>query len=96
VVDLTSTMKRDVTVDEVNGALKRASESERLRGILRYAEEPLVSQDIVGDAHSSIFDPGATSVIDGNLLKTLSWYDNEWGYSMRVCDLLIRMHEIGY
>jgi glyceraldehyde 3-phosphate dehydrogenase len=96
VVDLTTTMARDVTVDEVNAALKSASLSDRLRGILAYAEDPLVSQDIVGDPHSSIFDPGSTSVIDGNLLKTLSWYDNEWGYSCRVCDLLVRLHEIGY
>ena len=96
VVDLVSIMKKDVTVDTVNAALKAASESDRLKGILAYAADPIVSSDIVGDPHSSIFDPGCTSVIDGNMLKTVSWYDNEWGYSNRVCDLMQLMHELGY
>jgi len=95
VVDLTTMMKKDVTVEEVNAALKAASESDRLRGILAYAEDPIVSRDIVGDSHSSIFDPGCTAVVDGNMLKTISWYDNEWGYSNRVCDLLTLMEKIG-
>jgi len=88
VVDLVTIMKRDVTVEEVNAAMKAASESGRLKGILAYATDPIVSSDIIGDPHSSIFDPGVTSVIAGNMLKTLSWYDNEWGYSYRVVDLL--------
>jgi len=95
VVDLVTTMKKGVTVESVNAALKAASETERLRGILAYGDDSIVSQDIVGDSHSSIFDPGCTTVIDGNLLKTISWYDNEWGYSNRVCDLLQLMDEIG-
>jgi glyceraldehyde 3-phosphate dehydrogenase len=95
VVDLVTIMKKDVTVDSVNDALRKASESDRLKGILAYAEDPIVSADIVGDSHSSIFDPGCTSVIDGNMLKTISWYDNEWGYSNRVCDLMQLMHELG-
>jgi glyceraldehyde 3-phosphate dehydrogenase len=95
VVDLVTIMKKDVTVDRVNDALRKASESDRLKGILAYADDPIVSADIVGDAHSSIFDPGCTSVIDGNMLKTISWYDNEWGYSNRVCDLMQLMHELG-
>ncbi len=95
VVDLVTTMKKEVTVETVNAAMKAASESERLRGILAYGDDSIVSQDIVGDSHSSIFDPGCTTVIDGNLLKTISWYDNEWGYSNRVCDLLQLMDEIG-
>ena len=94
VVDLVTVMKREVTVAEVNAALLAASESERLRGILAYATDPIVSSDIVGDPHSSIFDPGVTSVINGNLLKTLSWYDNEWGYSVRVVDLLEFMDKL--
>ncbi|MCP4144602.1 MAG: type I glyceraldehyde-3-phosphate dehydrogenase [bacterium] len=88
VVDLVTIMKTDVTPDQVREAVKAAAESDRFKGILRYATEPLVSSDIVGDPHSSIFDSEYTSVISGNMLKTLSWYDNEWGYSNRVVDLL--------
>jgi glyceraldehyde 3-phosphate dehydrogenase len=95
VVDLVTVMKKQVTIQEVNDALKQASATDRLRGILAYAEDPIVSSDIIGDPHSSIFDPGCTSVIDGNVLKTISWYDNEWGYSNRVCDLLKVMGDIG-
>ncbi len=94
-VDLVTRMKRDVTPDEVNAAMKAASRSDRLKGILAYAEDPIVSSDIVGDPHSSIFDPGCTSVVEGNLLKTVSWYDNEWGYSNRVCDLLSLLESVG-
>ena len=95
VVDLVTVMKKDVTVEQVNEAMLAASQEDGLKGILGYATDPIVSQDIVGDPHSSIFDPGCTSVSNGNLLKTLSWYDNEWGYSCRVCDLLALMHQIG-
>jgi len=95
VVDLVSVMKRDVTVAEVNAAMKAASESPQFQGILGYATDPIVSSDIVGDRHSSIFDPGCTSVAGGSLLKTVSWYDNEGAYSSRVCDLLELMAEVG-
>jgi glyceraldehyde 3-phosphate dehydrogenase len=95
VVDLVSIMKRDVTVEEVNDAMRAASESKQLRGILSYATDPIVSSDIVGDPHSSIFDPGCTAVTGGSLLKTISWYDNEGGYSSRVCDLLELMDQVG-
>ncbi len=95
VVDLVSVMERDVTVEEVNAAMKAASESAQMRGILSYAADPIVSSDIVGDTHSSIFDPGCTSVSGGSLLKTISWYDNEGGYSSRVCDLLELMDQVG-
>ena len=95
VVDLVTVMKNDVTVEKVNAAFKQASEAGSLKGILAYAEDPIVSVDIVGDPHSSIFDPGCTSVIGGNLLKTISWYDNEWGYSNRVCDLLFLLEKVG-
>ncbi|MDH5294987.1 MAG: type I glyceraldehyde-3-phosphate dehydrogenase, partial [Acidimicrobiia bacterium] len=62
-----------------------------LKGILQYSEDPLVSTDIIGNPHSSIFDAGSTRVLGGNLVKVLSWYDNEWGYSNRVVDLVERM-----
>jgi len=95
VVDLVTIMSRDVTVAEVREAVRAAAQTDRLKATLRYAEEALVSTDIVGDPHSSIFDSEYTSVIGGNMLKTLSWYDNEWGYSNRVVDLLDRMYTVG-
>ncbi len=87
VVDFTALMKRPVTVEEVNGAMKRAAEG-KLRGILEYTEEPIVSVDIIGNPHSSIFDALSTTVIDGDLVKVMSWYDNEWGYSSRLADMV--------
>ncbi|MFH5877671.1 type I glyceraldehyde-3-phosphate dehydrogenase [Arthrobacter sp. NA-172] len=84
--DLTVTVSREVTVEEVNAALKAASESEQFKGILSYTADPIVSSDIVGDPASSIFDSGLTKVI-GNQVKVVSWYDNEWGYSNRLVDL---------
>lgn len=88
VVDLFAELERDVTVEEVNEALRSAAESERMRGVLEYTEEPVVSSDIIGNPHSSIFDASFTQVGEGRFLKALSWYDNEWGYSNRVCDVL--------
>ncbi|MDQ0259911.1 type I glyceraldehyde-3-phosphate dehydrogenase [Sinomonas atrocyanea] len=84
--DLTVTVSREVTKDEVNAAVKAASESGPLAGFLTYTEDPIVSSDIVGDPASSIFDSGLTKVI-GNQVKVVSWYDNEWGYSNRLVDL---------
>jgi glyceraldehyde 3-phosphate dehydrogenase len=84
--DLTVTVSRETTVAEVNAALKSASETEALRGLLTYTDEPIVSSDIVGDPASSIFDSGLTKVI-GNQVKVVAWYDNEWGYSNRLVDL---------
>ncbi|MET1064382.1 MAG: type I glyceraldehyde-3-phosphate dehydrogenase, partial [Arthrobacter sp.] len=84
--DLTVTVSRETTVEEVNAALKAASETEELKGLLTYTDEPIVSSDIVGDPASSIFDSGLTKVI-GNQVKVVSWYDNEWGYSNRLVDL---------
>ena len=86
-VDLTTVMARDLTAEEVNATVKKAATSQ-LEGILAYVEDPIVSTDIIGDPHSSIFVPDWTQVIEGNLLKTLSWYDNEWGYSCRTVDLI--------
>ncbi|WP_416372561.1 type I glyceraldehyde-3-phosphate dehydrogenase, partial [Corynebacterium nuruki] len=86
VTDLTFESAKPVTVESVNAALKKAAEGE-LAGVLSYSDdEPLVSTDIVGDPHSSIFDSGLTKVID-NQVKVVSWYDNEWGYSSRLVDL---------
>ncbi|TKJ41882.1 type I glyceraldehyde-3-phosphate dehydrogenase [candidate division LCP-89 bacterium B3_LCP] len=87
IVDLTAVVKRNVTAEEINQAVKTAAEGP-LKGILEYTEDPIVSADIVGNPHSSIFDALSTSVMGGNLVKVLSWYDNEWGYSNRVVDLI--------
>lgn len=87
VVDLVCNVDKATSAEEVNAAMKDASEG-ALKGILRYVDEPLVSTDFIGDNHSSMFDAEFTKVIDGNLVKTLAWYDNEWGYSMRVVDLI--------
>ena len=89
IVDLTVELKKTVTIEEVNSVIKKAAEG-HLKGILEYTEEPLVSIDIVGNPHSSIFDAKSTMVI-GNMIKVLSWYDNEWGYSNRVVDLIAKM-----
>ncbi|MBD0021275.1 type I glyceraldehyde-3-phosphate dehydrogenase [Gordonia pseudamarae] len=86
VTDLTVEVGRDTTVDEVNAAVKAAAEGP-LKGILKYYDAPIVSSDIVTDPHSSLFDAGLTKVI-GNQVKAVSWYDNEWGYSNRLVDLI--------
>jgi glyceraldehyde 3-phosphate dehydrogenase len=88
VVDLTVECARETSVEEVNGALKAATESGPLQGILDYTEDPIVSSDIVGSRFSSIVDAQLTAVIDGTMLKVVAWYDNEWGYSNRVVDLV--------
>jgi glyceraldehyde 3-phosphate dehydrogenase len=90
VVDLTFTAGRATTVDEVNGILKAASEGE-LKGILGYNKDPLVSVDFNHDARSSIFDSTQTRVIGGTLVKVLSWYDNEWGFSNRMLDTTLAL-----
>ena len=92
VVDLTAEMARPVTEAEVNEAMKAAAEGP-LKGILAYTTDPLVSSDIIGDSHSSIFAADFTQVVEGNLLKVVSWYDNEWGYSCRSVDLIKKMGE---
>jgi len=92
-VDLTTLMSRGVTKEEVNAAMKKAAEG-KLKGILSYNEDSIVSTDIIGDSHSSIFVPDWTQVMDGNMLKTLSWYDNEWGYSCRTADLIAKVGKL--
>jgi glyceraldehyde 3-phosphate dehydrogenase len=89
VVDLTALMKTNVTAEEVNAGMKAAAAGP-LKGILEYTEDPIVSSDIIGNPHSSIFAADFTQVLDGNLLKVVSWYDNEWGYSCRTVDLIAK------
>jgi len=91
VVDLTVECARETSVEEVNGALKAASESGSLQGIMAYTEDPIVSSDIVSSPFSSIVDSQLTAVIDGTMLKVVAWYDNEWGYSNRLVDLVQRV-----
>jgi len=95
IVDLTVTLKREVTVAEVNAAFRKAAESGPLEGILGYSEEPLVSSDYRGDPRSSIIDGLSTLVIGGRLVKILAWYDNEWGFSNRLIDLALLMEKRG-
>jgi glyceraldehyde 3-phosphate dehydrogenase len=87
VVDLVSLVEKPTTTEEVNAALKKAAEGP-MKGILQYVEEELVSKDFTGNPHSSMVDAGFTKVIDANLVKVVAWYDNEWGYSCRVRDLI--------
>ena len=91
VVDLFVKLGMSVTVDDVNAVVREASESDRLRGILQYSDIPVVSSDIIGNSHSSIYDAGFSAVVADRYLRVLNWYDNEWGYSSRVCDLLARI-----
>ena len=93
-VDLVIELECDVTIDEVNAAIRTAAEGP-MRGIVQYSEAPLVSTDIIGNPHSSIFDAPSTQVLKGNTVKVLSWYDNEWGYSNRVVDLIERLGSLG-
>ena len=90
VVDLTIRTAKETTVEEINAAVKAAADGP-MQGILKYTEDPIVSSDIVTDPHSSIFDAQLTLVMDGRMVKVVSWYDNEWGYSNRVVDLVQRV-----
>mgnify|MGYP000960084811 CR=1 FL=1 len=94
VVDLNVRLEKDVSIDEVNDAVRSAADSGPLQNILHYSTLPVVSTDIIGNPHSSIFDAPFTRVIEGNFVKTLNWYDNEWGYSNRVVDLLGVLHAL--
>ncbi len=87
--DLTCILKKEASADEINAAMKAAADGP-MQGVLKYTEDPIVSTDIIGDPHSSIFDAGITSV-NGNLAKVVSWYDNEAGYSNRVADLIAKL-----
>ena len=94
VVDLVCTVERETTKEEVNAAFAERAAGGPLEGILQYSEEPLVSTDIVHSPYSAIFDSELTMVLDGRLVKTVAWYDNEWGYSNRVVDLAERVLEV--
>jgi glyceraldehyde 3-phosphate dehydrogenase len=91
VVDLTVETSRETSVEEINGALKAAAGSGPLKGLMVYTEDPIVSSDIVKNPASSIVDSQLTAVMDGTMVKVVSWYDNEWGYSNRVSDLVQRL-----
>ena len=94
-IDLTFTPKRDTTRDEVNQILKAASESQRLKGILDYTDEPVVSIDLMHTPASSIVDSLETAVLEGKLVRVVSWYDNEWGFSNRMVDTAAAMAKLG-
>ncbi len=94
ITDLTIKFKRDVTKEEINAAIKAAADGP-MKGIIEYATDPLVSSDIVGNPHSNIFMPDWTTVIGGNLAKVIAWYDNEWGYSNRTAELILKLAQLG-
>ena len=93
VVDLTVRLEKAATYDEIKAAVKKASENE-LKGILAYTEDSVVSTDFIHDSHTSIFDAGAGIALNGNFVKLVSWYDNEWGYSNKVVDLISYMAKV--
>lgn len=94
-VDLVCVLKKDATEEQINQAMKEAAGTS-LKGILQYSVEPLVSTDIVGNAHSSVFDSQITKMIGSRMVKVLSWYDNEYGYSSRMVDMLVKMAKKGF
>jgi glyceraldehyde 3-phosphate dehydrogenase len=94
IVDLTAVLEKDATVESVNAAFKSAAAGP-LKGILEYCEDPIVSSDVIGNPHSSIFDAGSTMVLGSRMVKVFSWYDNEWGYSCRVADLAQKAAALG-
>jgi len=94
IADLVTLMKRSVTPEEVNEVVRSAAAT-KYRSIIEYTEEPIVSSDVIGNPHSAIFDGLSTQVVGGNLLKTLTWYDNGWGYANRVVELIGRLAELG-
>lgn len=95
IVDLVTTLEQEATVEQINEAVRAAANGDAMKSILSYSEAPIVSRDIVGEPHSCIFDAPLTQVVAGRFAKTLSWYDNEWGYSNRVVDLLKLLDELG-
>jgi len=92
VVDLVATLGKKVTVEEVNAAFSAAAGKKPLQGILEYSTDPLVSTDVIGNPSSALFDAQSTMVMQGNMVKVIAWYDNEWGYSSRVVDLMVFAH----
>jgi glyceraldehyde 3-phosphate dehydrogenase len=96
IIDFVAVVEKQVTVEEVNAVFRKAANSDRYAGIIGYSEEPLVSTDYRHDSRSSIIDALSTQVIGGNLIKVISWYDNEWGYSCRTADLAALVCEQGF
>ena len=94
VVDLFVETERATSVEAVHDVIESAADSDRMRRVLEFTRDPVVSSDVIGNPHSSIYDASFTQVTDGRFLKALSWYDNEWGYANRVCDLLMLMAEL--
>lgn len=95
IVDLVVEVEQDVTVEDVNAAVRIASKTPLMKNILQYSDEKIVSSDIVGNSCSSIYDSEFTAVLGKRLIKTLNWYDNEWGYSNRVVDLILKLKDFG-
>jgi glyceraldehyde 3-phosphate dehydrogenase len=94
VVDLVATLSRNTTIEEVNKAFEAASQAKGLKGVLEYCPDPIVSSDVIKNPASSVFDAPSTMVMQGNMVKVVSWYDNEWGYSNRVVDLMRYAHSL--
>lgn len=92
--DITFVAKRDTSVEEINQILQTAANTERYRGILACTDEPLVSKDLVGDSHSAVIDTSLTKVVDGDLVKIIAWYDNEWGYSNRLVEMVVKVGDL--
>jgi glyceraldehyde 3-phosphate dehydrogenase len=92
-IDLVCILKKKVTIDEVNKAFADAAKKP-MKGVLEYCTDPIVSVDVIGNPHSAIFDAKSTMVMGDNLIKVVAWYDNEWGYSMRVVDLMLFAHKL--
>ena len=90
IVDLVVELEKEATAEEINAAMKEAADGP-MKGILEYCDEPIVSVDVIGNTHSSVFDSLSTMVIAGTMVKVVSWYDNEWGYSNRVVDLIAKV-----
>ena len=86
--DFTFLLKKSVTVEEVNEVIKQSAENPLYKHILSYTTDPIVSSDIIGDPHSSIVDLSLTKVVDGDMVKVVAWYDNEWGYSNRLIEMV--------
>ncbi|HKX46507.1 MAG TPA: type I glyceraldehyde-3-phosphate dehydrogenase [Planctomycetota bacterium] len=91
VVDLVASLSKRTSIEELNAAVREASQTPALKGILEYCTDPIVSGDVIGNPHSSVFDALSTMVLEGNFVKVVAWYDNEWGYSNRVVDLVARI-----
>ncbi|MBO4306590.1 MAG: type I glyceraldehyde-3-phosphate dehydrogenase, partial [Clostridia bacterium] len=96
VVDLTCTLAKPTTYDEIKAAMKAASESEEFKGIIGYTDEPVVSSDFYSDARTSIFDATAGIMLNDHFVKLVAWYDNEWGYSNKLVDLIVHMNSVDH